>query len=227
MLENWYPNFGKRLLDLILVIPALILLSPVLALLALLVRFKLGSPVLFCQARPGKDGELFRIYKFRTMLDLRDQDGRLLPDEKRVTPFGCFLRRASLDELPELWNVVRGEMSLVGPRPLLVRYLARYTSDQMRRHDVLPGITGWAQINGRNTAEWGKRLTLDVWYVDNLSLWLDVKIITITFLKVLLGDGTTEAGKVPDFWGIQAPPLGGRLAYPADEDETHLLEFPW
>jgi sugar transferase EpsL len=220
-----YRTFGKRLLDLALTILALILLSPVLALVALLVRLKLGPPVLFRQVRPGKHGKLFAIYKFRTMLDLRDKDGRLLPNEKRVTPFGCFLRRTSLDELPELWNVVRGEMSLVGPRPLLIRYLDRYTPQQARRHEMLPGITGWAQINGRNIAEWEKRLAMDVWYVDNLSIWLDVKIMVVTLVKVLLREGTVEAGNVPDFWGTRGPPLGGRLGYPADEDETYLLKY--
>jgi lipopolysaccharide/colanic/teichoic acid biosynthesis glycosyltransferase len=215
-----YRNFGKRLLDLALVIPALILLSPLFALLALLVRFRLGSPVLFRQVRPGKNGKLFAMYKFRTMLDLCDQDGRLLPDENRVTPFGRVLRRTSLDELPQLWNVLRGEMSLVGPRPLLVRYLERYTPKQARRHEVLPGIAGWAQMNGRNTVEWDKRLAMDVWYVDNLSLWLDFKIIAMTFLKVLLRAGTVEEGEFPDFWGTHGPPPGRRLVYPADQGET-------
>lgn len=220
-----YRTFGKRLLDLALTISALILLSPLLALLALLVRLKLGPSVLFRQVRPGKHGKLLTIHKFRTMLDLRDQDGRLLPDEQRLTPFGCFLRNTSLDELPALWNVIRGEMSLVGPRPLLTRYLDRYTPEQARRHEVLPGITGWAQINGRNAAAWNEKLAMDVWYVDNLSIRLDIEIIALTFIKVLLREGTVEAGNIPDFWGTQGPPLGGRLAYPADEDETHLLEW--
>lgn len=220
-----YRSFGKRLFDLALVIPALILLSPLLALLALLLRLKLGSPVLFRQVRPGKHSELFKIYKFRTMLDLRDKDGKLLPDEKRLTLFGRFLRNTSLDELPGLWNVIRGEMSLVGPRPLLVRYLDRYTPEQARRHEVLPGITGWAQINGRNGAEWDEKFAMDVWYVDNLSFWLDIKIIAVTLGKVLLREGTIEASNVPDFWGTLRPPPDGRLAYPADEDETHLLEW--
>jgi sugar transferase EpsL len=224
MLANRYHRFGKRLFDLALAIPALILLAPLFALLALLVRLRLGSPVLFCQVRPGRRGRLFTMYKFRTMLDLRDQDGNLLPDEQRTTYFGRFLRRTSLDELPELWNVIRGEMSLVGPRPLLTRYLGRYTPEQSRRHEVLPGITGWAQVNGRNAIDWDERLVMDVWYVDNLSLWLDLKTIAMTFFKVLSRDGMIEEGTLSDFWGTQGPPPGGRLAYPAEQDETHLLE---
>lgn len=215
-----YRGFGKRLLDLALSIPALILLTPVLGLLALLVQLKHGSPVFFRQVRPGKNGKLFVIYKFRTMLDLRDEDGKLLPNEKRLTSFGLFLRKTSLDELPELWNVIRGEMSWVGPRPLLTRYLERYTPEQARRHEVLPGITGWSQINGRNTADWETRLAMDVWYVDNLSMWLDIKILFVTLIKVLLREGTIEDGNVPDFWGTRTPPKDGILIYPADEDET-------
>jgi sugar transferase EpsL len=214
--------FGKRLLDLILTIPVLLVLSPVLVLLALLVRLKLGSPILFCQARPGLQGQPFRIYKFRTMLDLRDGDGNLLPDEQRLTPFGHFLRRTSLDELPELWNVLWGELSLVGPRPLLMRYLNRYTPEQARRLEVLPGITGWAQINGRNTIGWEQRLAMDVWYVDNLSIWLDIKIIALTFWKVLAQEGIRA--EIEDFWGTQGPPSGGVLSYPAEQNETYLWE---
>lgn len=212
----------NRFCDLALTLPALILLAPWLALLAFLVRLKLGSPVLF-QVRPGMHCRLFTS-KFRTMLDLRDQDGNLLPDEQRTTPFGRFLRRTSLDELPGLWNVIRGEMSLVGPRPLLTRYLGRYKPEQTRRHEVLPEITGWAQVNGRSAVDWDERLVMDVWYVENLSLWLDLKTIAITFFKVLSRDGMIEEGALSDSWGTQGPPPGGRLAYPAEQDETHLLE---
>ena len=215
-----YRKFGKRLLDLALTIPALILLSPLLAVLALLVRLRLGSPILYRQVRPGRNGTLFTIYKFRTMLELREKNGDLLPDEQRLMRFGRFLRKSSLDELPELWNVVRGEMSLVGPRPLLVRYLDRYTPTQARRHAVRPGITGWSQINGRHTVKWDKRLAMDVWYVDNFSLWLDLRIIAETVVKVLMRDGTVREGEVPDFWGVQGPPSHGRLVYPAEQDEV-------
>ncbi len=223
--QSVYRTLGKRLLDMALTVPLLILLCPLFGLLALLIRLDLGSPVLFRQVRPGKNGKLFAICKFRTMLDLRNKDGRLLPDEERVTPLGCFLRRTSLDELPELWNVIRGEMSLVGPRPLLTRYLERYTPEQARRHEVLPGITGWAQVNGRNSAEWAEKFAMDVWYVDNLSIWLDIKIIAVTLIKVLLREGIVEAGNVPDYWGTRGPPHGGHLAYPADIDETQLTRW--
>jgi sugar transferase EpsL len=200
-----YRAFGKRLLDLAFVIPTLILLSPVLALLALLVRLRLGSPVLFCQKRPGLHGKPFIMYKFRTMLDLWDEDGNLLPDEQRLMPFGRFLRRTSLDELIELWNVMRGDMSLVGPRPLLMQYLDRYTPEQMRRHEVKPGITGWAQVNGRNAITWERKFALDVWYVDHQSLWLDLKIIMLTAWKVLTREGISQPGHVTmtEFTGIQ------------------------
>ena len=191
-----YRAFGKRLLDVALAIPALILLVPVLALLALLVRRRLGSPILFRQTRPGKRGKPFMVYKFRTMLDLHDRDGRPLPDEERMTPFGRFLRSASLDELPEIWNVVRGDMSIVGPRPLLMKYLDRYTPEQARRHQVLPGITGWAQINGRNDISWEEKFALDVRYVDHMSLWLDIRIIAMTAWKVLNREGISQAGHV-------------------------------
>jgi sugar transferase EpsL len=215
-----YRVFGKRLFDLALTIPALILLAPLLTVLAILVRVRLGSPVLFRQVRPGLHGRPFTIYKFRTMLDLRDKDGNLLPDEHRLTPFGRFLRRASLDELIELWDVVLGEMSLVGPRPLLMRYLNRYTPEQARRHQVCPGITGWAQVNGRNAATWEDRFAMDVWYVDHLSLWLDIKIIATTFLKVLVREGVLEGGSCSEeFWGSQGVPPGGPSAYSAEQNE--------
>ncbi|MDI6694325.1 MAG: sugar transferase [Anaerolineales bacterium] len=185
---------SKRLLDVCLTCLALILLSPILLLIALLVRIRLGSPVLFKQQRPGYLGKPFFIYKFRTMTDDRDAQGNLLPDAERLTHFGHFLRSASLDELPELFNVLRGEMSLVGPRPLLMQYLERYSPEQARRHNMLPGITGWAQINGRNALSWEDKFRLDVWYVDHWSFWLDVKILFLTLVKVLKREGINQPG---------------------------------
>jgi len=182
-------------LDLLLTIPALVLLSPVLALIVLLVRLKLGSPILFRQQRPGLHGTPFTIYKFRTMTDARDAVGNRLPDAQRLTSFGRFLRSTSLDELPELFNVLKGEMSLVGPRPLLLRYLERYTPEQMRRHEVKPGITGWAQVNGRNAITWEQKFALDVWYVDHCSLRLDVQIIALTLWKILKREGISQPGQ--------------------------------
>jgi sugar transferase EpsL len=194
---------GKRLFDLLLSIPSLILLSPLLGLIALVLRLNQGSPVFFRQKRPGYKGKIFTNLKFRTMRDLKGPDGRLLPDSERITPFGRFLRSSSLDELPELFNVLRGEMSLVGPRPLLVAYLERYSPEQARRHDTLPGITGWAQVNGRNVLAWEDKFRLDVWYVDHQSVWLDVKIIALTLWKVLRREGITPAGQadVQEFMG--------------------------
>jgi sugar transferase EpsL len=185
----------KRLMDLLFTIPGLVLVSPILGLSALAIRLKEGSPVLFAQPRPGLNGEIFKLYKFRTMHDLRDPDGTQLPDSERISRLGSFLRHTSLDELPELINVARGEMSLVGPRPLLVKYLSIYSPEQMRRHLVLPGITGWAQINGRNTLSWQEKFRLDVWYVDHWSLWLDVKILVLTIWKVLKREGINEPGQ--------------------------------
>ncbi|MGD8603211.1 MAG: sugar transferase [Anaerolineales bacterium] len=184
----------KRLFDLALTVPGLILLSPLLGLLAVLIRWRLGSPVLFSQDRPGLHGQIFRFHKFRSMTDGRDQKGQLLPDEQRLTPLGRRLRAWSLDELPSLFNILRGEMSLVGPRPLLVRYLDRYSPAQARRHEVLPGITGWAQVNGRNALTWDDKFEHDVWYVDHWSLWLDIKILFITFWKVLRREGISQPG---------------------------------
>jgi lipopolysaccharide/colanic/teichoic acid biosynthesis glycosyltransferase len=224
MFSNWYRRFGKRLFDLALVVPALLLLAPVMALVALLVRLNLGAPVLFRQQRPGLYGHPFTILKFRTMANTRNSQGRLLSDVDRLTPFGRFLRSTSLDELPALINVLKGNMSLVGPRPLLIRYLDRYTPEQARRHEILPGITGWAQVNGRNTLNWDERLAMDVWYVDNRSMWLDLKIVALTCLRVLSRNGMIEEGDLVDFWGTQGPPPDGLLAYPAEQDETHLLE---
>ncbi len=187
---------GKRLLDLSLTILALVVFSPFLVAIAVLVRICLGSPVLFSQQRPGLHGKSFVLLKFRTMLDARDSRGKLLPDTERLTRFGQLLRSTSLDELPELVNVLKGELSLVGPRPLLARYLNRYTPEQMRRHEVKPGITGWAQVNGRNAITWEERFKLDVWYVDNQSLWLDLKILAMTLMKVLRRDGISPDGQV-------------------------------
>lgn len=193
----------KRLLDLLASAIGLLLLAVPLALLAWQVRRKLGSPVLFTQVRPGLHGKPFRMVKFRTMTDARDASGALLPDAQRLTPFGRFLRASSLDELPELWNVLRGEMSLVGPRPLLMQYLPLYSPEQARRHEVRPGITGWAQVNGRNAISWADKFALDVWYVDHRSLWLDVRILWLTVRKVLVRDGISAAGEatMPAFTG--------------------------
>jgi lipopolysaccharide/colanic/teichoic acid biosynthesis glycosyltransferase len=189
-----YPTIGKRMLDLVLVVPALIILMPLFLWLMVLIRLKLGSPVFFRQQRPGRGGKPFTMLKFRTMTDERDAEGNLLPDAERLTPFGMFLRSTSLDELPELLNVLRGEMSLVGPRPLLIRYLPLYTPEQMRRHDAKPGITGFAQISGRNAISWEQKFALDVWYVDHLSFWLDLHILLSTVLKVLQREGISQDG---------------------------------
>jgi lipopolysaccharide/colanic/teichoic acid biosynthesis glycosyltransferase len=193
----------KRLFDLFGFLSALLLLSPVFLLTAWQVRRRIGVPVLFRQIRPGLAGRPFELLKFRTMTDERGPDGQLLPDKDRLTPFGRWLRASSLDELPELWNVLKGEMSLVGPRPLLVEYLPRYTPEQARRHEVRPGITGWAQVNGRNAISWEEKFKLDVWYVDNQSLWLDLKILWLTIKKVLVRDGISAQGDatMPKFTG--------------------------
>ena len=185
---------AKRLLDLVLTLPGLILISPLLVAVALLIRVRLGRPVFFQQVRPGLRGEPFLVYKFRTMSDLRTADGWLLPDQVRLTGLGRFLRSFSLDELPELFNVLKGEMSLVGPRPLLMEYLSRYTPEQARRHDVLPGITGWAQINGRNALTWEQKFAHDVWYVDHRSMDLDVGILAQTLVKTVLREGISQPG---------------------------------
>ena len=184
----------KRVFDIVVSAVALTVLAPVMGLIALAVWRTMGRPVLFRQARPGLHGKPFVMYKFRTMRDLRDAEGNLLPDEARLTPFGRWLRTTSLDELPELVNVLRGEMSLVGPRPLLMEYLERYTPEQARRHEVKPGITGWAQIHGRNNLSWEERLRLDVWYVDHWSLWLDLKILWRTLWMVLRREGISAQG---------------------------------
>jgi sugar transferase EpsL len=205
-----YRSFGKRLLDLALTVPALLLLSPVMAVVALLVRLNLGSPVLFRHQRPGFGGRPFTLLKFRTMTDARDANGELLPDEQRITQFGQTLRHTSLDELPELINVLTGDMSLVGPRPLLMSYLDRYTREQMRRHDALPGITGLAQVSGRNNLSWEEKFALDVWYVDHRSLWLDIKVLAMTVRAVLGGEGVSAPGS------LSAPEFLGHAAHDSD-----------
>jgi sugar transferase EpsL len=185
----------KRVFDILCSGLALLLLWPVLLVLYVLVRVKLGSPALFRQLRPGLLGRPFMMVKFRTMLDARDADGNLLPDEVRLTRFGRLLRATSLDELPELWNVLKGEMSLVGPRPLLMEYLPLYSAEQARRHSVRPGITGWAQVNGRNALSWKQKFELDSWYVDNQSFWLDVRILLLTVRKVFIREGISAEGQ--------------------------------
>ncbi|UWN51852.1 putative sugar transferase EpsL [Alcanivorax sp. ALC70] len=193
----------KRAFDFVASAAALVLLAPILLVLAIMVRWKLGGPVLFTQERPGLDGRSFKMMKFCTMTDERDENGELLPDEKRLTPLGRFLRSTSLDELPELFNVLKGDMSLVGPRPLLMEYLSLYSERQARRHEVRPGITGWAQINGRNALSWEEKFELDVWYVENRTLWLDIKILFLTVLKVIKRDGISHGGEatMPRFTG--------------------------
>ena len=186
---------SKRLFDILASALGLVLLSPVLGLIALLVAVKLGRPVLFRQQRPGLNEKPFTMLKFRTMLDTRDASGRPLSDTERLTPFGKKLRATSLDELPELWNVFKGELSLVGPRPLLMEYLPRYNSRQRRRHEVRPGLTGWAQVNGRNAVSWSERFELDVWYVDHRSFWLDLKILLLTLRVVLSRRGVNAQGE--------------------------------
>jgi len=185
----------KRGFDLFASLLGLILLSPVIAVIAWNIRKKLGSPVLFRQVRPGRNGKPFEMIKFRTMRDAHDANGEPLPDSQRMTAFGSFLRSSSLDELPELWNVVKGDMSLVGPRPLLMEYLPLYSAEQYRRHEVRPGVSGWAQINGRNAIEWEEKFKLDTWYVDNQSFWLDMKVIFLTIKKVLIRDGISAEGE--------------------------------
>lgn len=197
MLMRLFPlgiPYSKRILDLILSITGSVLISPILSVIALLVYYYHGRPILFRQVRPGYHGKPFTVYKFRTMNDARDPQGNLLPDEIRLTRLGRFLRSTSLDELTELINVLRGEMSLVGPRPLLTQYLERYTPEQARRHNVLPGITGWAQVNGRNVLTWEDKFRLDVWYVDHWSIWLDIRILLLTLWKVIKREGISQPG---------------------------------
>lgn len=186
----------KRLLDIALSLIGLTLLSPILIIVAILIRIYLGSPIFFTQVRPGLHGKPFKMVKFRTMKDAVDKYGEPLPDSERLTRFGKILRSTSLDELPELWNVIKGEMSLVGPRPLLMEYLPLYNTEQAKRHDVKPGLTGWAQINGRNAISWEKKFELDTWYVENRSLWLDIKILALTVKKVLIKEGISADSHV-------------------------------
>jgi len=196
--NSFYTCLGKRWFDLLLTVPSLILLSPVFAVLALSIRFKMGKPVLFRHIRPGLHGKPFTIYKFRTMIDSRDENGKLLPDAERLTRLGRFLRNTSLDEIPELWNILKGDMSLVGPRPLLLQYLQRYSTEQARRHEVYPGLTGSAQVLGRNEVLFSQRLEWDVWYVDNISFYEDVKILLATVMLVLSQKGVIADQDVHD-----------------------------
>jgi lipopolysaccharide/colanic/teichoic acid biosynthesis glycosyltransferase len=193
--DGLYRRYFKRHLDFVLSLVAIIILSPLLLFIAILVRVKLGSPVIFKQQRPGLNEKIFTMYKFRTMTDERNERGELLPDEVRLTDFGKFLRATSLDELPELFNILKGDMSIVGPRPLLVEYLPLYSAHQRRRHEVRPGLTGWAQVNGRNALSWEDKFNYDVEYVDNLSFLLDLKIIFLTIKKVLKREGINQEGR--------------------------------
>ena len=196
-------KFFKRLFDIIASVSGLIFLSPVFLLLIYLIRKNLGEPVFFTQERPGKDGKPFKMIKFRSMRDAVDKNGNPLPDSERLTPFGKKLRAASLDELPELWNVLKGDMSLVGPRPLLMSYLPLYNDFQFRRHEMKPGVTGWAQVNGRNAISWDEKFAHDVWYIDNFSFWLDIKILFLTVKKIFVKEGISAEGEatMPYFTG--------------------------
>lgn len=198
-----YRHFFKRFFDIILSACALIVLSPVLLVVAILVRIKLGSPVIFCQERPGKDEKIFRMYKFRSMTDARDEDGELLPDEVRLTKLGRILRSTSLDELPELWNILKGDMSIVGPRPLAVQYLPYYTEEEHHRHDVRPGLTGMAQTHGRNTLSWEEKFSYDLDYIKGISLGLDLSIILLTVKTVFVKDGIGQGEQAPESLHIQ------------------------
>ena len=201
---------AKHFFDFIIALLLLLLLSPVLFIVALMIRFVIGYPVIFRQERPGLKGRSFYLFKFRTMSDVFDRNGNCLPDELRMTKLGACLRRFSLDELPQLYNVLKGDMSLVGPRPLLMEYMPLYTPEQIRRHEVRPGITGWAQVNGRNAISWEDKLRLDTWYVDNRSLWLDIKILCVTVLRVLSKSGISQDGHVTmeKFRGTNFPEAG-------------------
>lgn len=197
-----YRNFFKRFFDIVLSLTALIVLSPVLLVVAVLVRIKMGSPVIFCHERPGKDEKIFRLYKFRSMTDVRDGNGKLLPDEVRLTKFGRFLRSTSLDELPELWNILKGDMSIVGPRPLEVYFLPYYTEEEHHRHDVMPGLTGLAQVEGRNALSWEEKFAYDLEYIQNVSLWYDLKLIVLTARKLLFWTVSDEGGDIPEDFPI-------------------------
>ena len=208
----------KRLFDLILTIPGLIILSPVMLVIALIILLTDGKPVLFRQQRPGYKGAIFTLSKFRTMRNTTDRNGKPLADHKRLTTLGRFLRSTSLDEFPELFNVLKGKMSLVGPRPLLIEYLDRYSPEQMRRHDVLPGITGWAQINGRNAVSWQDKFRLDVWYVDHWSLWLDIKILFTTIGKVFNREGISQPGQATTQYFMGNEPVRHQTGKDAPEE---------
>ena len=195
-MNSFYRNYGKRIIDIILSLLASIFLAPLLLIIGVLVYFKLGSPILFTQERPGKNEEIFKLYKFRTMTDEEDENGVLLPDSVRLTKFGKFLRSTSLDELPELWNILIGDMSIVGPRPLLVQYLPLYNDHQKRRHEVRPGLTGYAQVNGRNAISWQEKFEYDVGYISKISFLLDTKIVFKTIKQVLLRDGISSEASV-------------------------------
>ncbi len=207
---SFYTRSGKRLLDLLMTIPLAIVLSPIVAVVAIMVRIKLGAPVLFRHERPGLDGRPFIMLKFRTMTEARDPSGQLRPDAERMTSFGRFLRASSLDELPELFNVLKGDMSLVGPRPLLMQYIERYTPEQMRRQNVRPGVTGWAQVNGRNAISWEEKFALDCWYIDNISLRLDLLILLRTIGQVIRRESISQEGHatMSEFLGTPHPPEG-------------------
>lgn len=194
--RSHYERFGKRIFDLTIAIPALVVALPFMAMLALLIRWRLGTPVVFRQVRPGLLGKPFEVLKFRTMTNERTESGDLKPDDQRIPALGKFIRRTSLDELPQLFNVIRGEVSLVGPRPLMMEYLPLYSPEQARRHDVRPGITGWAQVNGRNSLEWEQKFAFDVWYVDHVCFRVDLKILLLTLLRVARRHGIDGAGNV-------------------------------
>jgi lipopolysaccharide/colanic/teichoic acid biosynthesis glycosyltransferase len=213
----------KDVIDRLIATLVLFLATPLLLVLVLLVYFQLGSPVFFNQKRPGQDGKVFTFYKFRTMANARNERGQLLPDEDRLVPLGIFLRKTSLDELPQLWNVVKGDISFVGPRPLLVEYLERYTPEQARRHEVKPGITGWAQVNGRNSISWEEKFILDVWYVDHVSIWLDLKILVMTVFKVLRREGISHANH-----STMSTFMGSAQSSSTDPDSTNpdLFNLP-
>ena len=205
VLQSGWPLAAKRGADRVIALAGLVLASPVALMAAIAVRASMGSPVLFCQERPGRHGRPFGILKFRTMQDARSKDGLALADADRLTPVGRFLRATSIDEIPQLWNVLKGDLSLVGPRPLLRSYVNRYTPEQARRHEVLPGITGWAQVNGRNAITWEEKFALDVWYVDHWSLGLDAKILWLTVWKVIARQGVSRKGHatMPEFTGTE------------------------
>ncbi|WP_088431591.1 sugar transferase [Halomicronema hongdechloris] len=201
--QSFFPRTVKEFSDRMCAAIVLLICSPLIIAIAIAIYLKMGRPVMFSQPRPGKGSYIFTFYKFRTMTHDRDAQGVLLPDEARLTPLGQFLRKTSLDELPQLWNVLRGDMSFVGPRPLLVKYLERYTSEQSRRHEMKPGITGWAQVHGRNAISWEEKFKLDVWYIDHWNLWLDLRILSLTLFKVLQREGVSHPGQatMPEFQG--------------------------